>query len=344
MKNIKIMLGALAVALMGLTSCDTELAQPPVNLPEGGIGTGAWDNPMTAYQAGLGSVNESQGESLWVRGYIVGYVDTGVSNTLNNESATFTVPASVTTNILIASDPTERDWENCVPVQLPSGDVRTALNLSANPDNQGKEVCIYGVTGSKYCSAYGVRSVTKYNWGSEGIEPDPTTEPPVGSTKFVDLDFTNGMQGFTFDQGNPSEEGFETWKQSSSYGLVATGGVSNSTAKTTDAQAISPEISLAGYSVVRMNVHQAANYFTNTENFLKMCSINVREVGTTEWEAVTMPLPPAGNSWSYSDSGMIDLDKYAGKKIEIAFRYTSIYTLSGTWEVDELQLYGVAAN
>lgn len=337
------MLGALAVALMGFASCDDELAQPPVNLPEGGIGTGAWDNPMTAYQAHLGSVNENLGEIVWVRGYIVGFVDTNVGNVLKEESAAFTVPATVKTNILIAADPEERNWENCVPVQLPSGNVRNALNLGDHPENQGQEVCIYGQTGSKYCSAYGVRSVTDYNWGNIGIEPDPNTVAPAGSKTILNVSFLNNMQGFTFDQGNPSEEGFLTWKLTEKYGLVATGGIANSNAKTTDAFAISGEISLEGYAEVRLNVHQAANYFNNTETFLQMCSINVREAGTADWTPVSMPLPPAGNSWSFSDSGMINLDSFAGKKIEIGFRYTSTPSTSGTWEIDEMQVYGVPA-
>ena len=43
----------LVLMTLGLGACNDELAQPPVIIPEGGIGTGAWDNPMTTYQAGL---------------------------------------------------------------------------------------------------------------------------------------------------------------------------------------------------------------------------------------------------------------------------------------------------
>lgn len=340
MKNIKVIFSMLVLMALSLGSCNDDLSQPPVNLPEGGVGTGEWDNPMTAYQASLGSINEKLGEVVWVRGYIVGFVDTNVGNVLKDETAAFTVPATVKTNILIAMDPKERDWTKCVPVQLPSGDVRNALNLGDHPENQGKEVCIYGQTGSKYCSAYGVRSVSDFNWGKEGIEPDPNFVLPMGSKAIKDLNFLNNMQGFTFDQGNPSTAGFETWKLTEKYGLVATGGRSGS-AVTTDALVVSEEIDLAGFGDIRMNIHSAANYFNNAETFNQMCQTLVRVAGETEWEAQTLPVSPAGNSWTFSDSGYINLDKYAGKKIQVAFRYTSTTSLSGTWEIDKMQLYGV---
>jgi len=333
MKNIKIIFSLMVLMALGLGSCDDDLAQPPVTIPDGGIGTGAWDNPMTVYQAGLGSINENLGETVWVRGYIVGFVDTNIGNVLKAETANFNVPATVKTNMLIAADPNERDWSKCVPVQLPSGDVRSALNLGDHPENQGKEVCIYGQTGSKYCSAYGVRSVSSYNWGSEGIEPDPNFVLPAGSKSIKDLNFLNGMQGFTFDQGSA---GSEVWKLDAKYGLVAKGNKS-----VTDAMAISEEIDLAGYAEIRMNVHSAANFFNNVETFNQMCQTLVREVGAAEWEVQTLPVPPSGSSWSFSDSGYINLDKFGGKKIQVAFRYTSTSSVSGTWEIDKLQIYGV---
>ena len=342
MKNIKVIFSMLVLMALGLGSCNDDLSQPPVTLPEGGVGTGEWNNPMTAYQASLGSINQTLGEVVWVRGYIVGFVDTNVGNVLKAESAAFTVPATVKTNILIAMDPKERDWTKCVPVQLPSGDVRNALNLGDHPENQGKEVCVYGETGSKYCSAYGVRSVSNFNWGENGVEPDPNMTLPYGAKAIKNLDFMAGMQDFTFDQGVAPAEGFETWTLNSKYGFVGSGRDANAKVNyNTDAMAISPEYDLAGFGDIRLNVHSAANYFTNTENFNQMCQVLVREAGATEWETLVFPIPLAGNSWTFTDSGYFNLDKYAGKKIQIAFRYSSTTSLNGTWEIDKMQIYGV---
>lgn len=349
MKNIKILLSLMLLLAAGLTSCDNDYAQPPVTLPEGGVGTGAWDNPMTAYQALLGSVNENY-TTPWVKGYIVGYINTNVSNSLSAATAEFNAVNAVQTNMLIAMDPNETNWENCATVQLPSGDVRNALNLSAHPENLGKLVCIQGTTGSKYCSAYGVRSVSAYNWGNMetgecvGIEPDPAFDLPAGSVQLAQLKFTGGMNGFTFDQGNPSTAGFETWKLDSKYGFVAKGGIANKDAIDTDAWAISSEFDLTNFKDVRLLVRSAANFFNDQATFNQYCRVCVREIGATDWTTVTLPVPPAGNSWKFSDSGYADLSAFAGKKIEVGFHYTSTPTLSGTWEIDSMTLHGVPAN
>lgn len=326
---------------VGLVSCDDDYAQPPVNLPEGGIGTGAWDSPMTAYQALLGSVNEDY-PTPWVKGYIVGYINTNVSNSLSANTAEFNASNAVQTNLLIAMDPEETNWENCATVQLPSGDVRNALNLGSHPENLGKLVCVRGTTGSKYCSAYGVRSVSEYNWGEVGIEPDPNFELPLGSVQIASLKFTSGMNGFTFDQGNPATEGYETWKLDTKYGLVAKGTSSDSF----DAWALSSEFDLTNFKEIRLLVRSAANYFVkdNVSYFDEYCFVCVREVGATDWTVVTLPVPPSGGTWTFSDSGYAALDEFAGKKIEVGFHYTSNPTVWGTWEIDSMTLHGVPAN
>ena len=224
-----------------------------------------------------------------------------------------------------------------------SGTVRDALNLASNPDNLGKEVCILGSLDEKYFGAYALKNSTDFNWGDKGIEPDPLMIPPYGSQKIWYKELKTATDAFSFDQGNPSTAGFETWKYSDKYGIVATGGKSGS-AVTADAMAISQEISLEGLKEPRLLVHSAANYFGNAESFGNMCQTLVRVVGTETWDQVALPAPPAGNSWDFSNSGFANLDAYAGKKIQIGFRYTSTSSLSGTWEIDIVTVTGVPAN
>lgn len=339
-----------ALALISLTACDNEQALPPLNKPaalgDATLGDGQWNTPMAAYQAALGSVPHDEfgydRSECWVTGYIIGWVNVDISNANLALAADFTVPANVNTNIMIASDPNEKDPANIATVQLPSGEVRNALNLKDHPENLGALVTVYGTVGIKYCGQYGVRSVSDYVWGDKGKEPDPNMVLPAGAREFYSVDLTKGMEGFTFDQGNPSQAGFETWKHSTQYGLVATGGKTPS-AVVTDAMAISPVIDLTNYTDIRMMVHQAGNYFNNAEGFLQMTSTLVREEGSTEWNAVAMPYPPAGNSWTFSNSGYVVLDDYAGKKIQVGFRYTSTASFSGTWEIDKVTVAGVYA-
>ena len=102
-----------------------------------------------------------------MKGYIVGFVD----GAKLAEGAKFTAEGCETaTNLLLATNPAETNVENCIPVQLPAGDIRAALNLQDNPDNLGKEVKLYGYV-LKYFSAPGLKNVTAYEFtGETGVE------------------------------------------------------------------------------------------------------------------------------------------------------------------------------
>lgn len=339
----------MAVALTGMISCNDELAQPPVTLPEGGIGTGAWDNPMTAYQAGLGSVNDKY-SAVWVKGYIVGCVNTGVGNVLKAESADFSVPAPVNTNMLIAADPDERNWENCVPVQLPSGEVRNALNLASNPDNQGKLVCILGTTGDKYCSAYGVKSVSAYKWGDEGDPSIDNLAPETGGgtdpadpsaeviyTALAEAD-TELPSTWTID--NVTLTGSLTyiwsWKEyNSSHYLNASAYMSGNNAALS--YCYSPVISLEGYTAASVSFDHAAKFQTTIK---ELCKVVVREEGSSTWTDLEIPVWPGTTSWAFVNSGEIDLSKFAGKKVQVGFKYESTAEGADTWEIKNLTVRG----
>lgn len=115
---------------------------------------------------------DNPGEKYWVKGVIVGYID-GMSVS----GATFDLSGETisNTNLLLADKAGVNDVTLCIPVQLPSGTVRTALNLRDNPDNLGKELLIYGSL-EKYFSVAGLKSPTEYvlEGGDEPVEPDPT--------------------------------------------------------------------------------------------------------------------------------------------------------------------------
>lgn len=179
--------GLILMLGIGMAGCDNDYAEPPVPQPDGGvIGIGTWDDPMTAYQVLQGFVNDSIAEP-WACGYIVGYCNTNVSNTLSAASAVLKGEGcTVPTNMLITwknpADLTPGDsitWEDCATVQLPNTDVRKALNLKDHPDNFGKLVTLRGTTGSKYCGAYGVRSVSDFEWGDKGKDLPPVELQPL---------------------------------------------------------------------------------------------------------------------------------------------------------------------
>ena len=193
---------ALALTLsIGAVSCNDDLAEPPIPTPDGGrIGLGTWDDPMTAAQVLTGYTNDSIAQP-WATGYIVGYCNTNVSNTMSEKSAVLQGEGcTVATNMLISYiDPTapgvSLTWEDCATVQLPSGAVRNALNLKDHPENFGKLVTLRGTTGSKYCGAYGIRSVVDYEWGDKGKETTAEEVAPV-SYLFQGFDTSTDLNAY----------------------------------------------------------------------------------------------------------------------------------------------------
>ena len=98
-----------------------------------------------------------------VTGYIVGAMN---SDGYIPEFGTTTVA----TNLLLSDNADEDKIANCIIVQLPSGNIRSALNLVDNPDNYKKQV---KVTGSieKYFQSAGLKTPTAYEFtGVTGIE------------------------------------------------------------------------------------------------------------------------------------------------------------------------------
>ena len=92
-----------------------------------------------------------------VRGYIVGWIKGGNFHS----GANFNADASVATNLILADSADESDTDYCIPVQLPSGSVRSALNLVDNPSLLGRYVELTG-TVTAYFGERGLKSVSAY--------------------------------------------------------------------------------------------------------------------------------------------------------------------------------------
>lgn len=119
-----------------------------------------------AEESGTLSVNEAiqlfqnHGTSKGiVEGYIVGYTQSPSKYTKD--------PAKFgDTNVAIADSPNEINPDKIMPVQLPKGEVRTAVNVKDHPENIGKKVRLTG-TLELYFSSPGLKSVTAYKFQDE---------------------------------------------------------------------------------------------------------------------------------------------------------------------------------
>ncbi|MBS4191141.1 endonuclease [Bacillus sp. FJAT-49705] len=91
-----------------------------------------------------------------VEGYIVGVTNNGPKYQHQG-------PFTVNTNIAIADSADETDAKKILPVQLPAGSIRTALNLVDHPENLGKKINITGNL-TAYFAVPGLKSPTAYSF------------------------------------------------------------------------------------------------------------------------------------------------------------------------------------
>ena len=141
------------------------------SLPTGLTGDGTMENPFTIED--VIALNNQFVGPYYVKAYIVGQVvgaslSTGAEfeapfNPSTNNDGTVN---TYNTNLLVASTLGETDAAKCVPVQLPTGDLRTNFNLPENPDMHGQEVLICGSL-QKYFSVPGIKSPTSIELLSE---------------------------------------------------------------------------------------------------------------------------------------------------------------------------------
>lgn len=130
-------------------------------------------NPYTVTDA----KTVGSGTNVFVKGYIVGFIpDKSLSE------AVFSAEKAVNLNVIIAASADETDVNKCMPVQLPAGDIRTAVNLKDNAANLGQEVLLCGNIES-YFGAIGVKSTSYAKIGSKEVGKKPgSTTPETPST------------------------------------------------------------------------------------------------------------------------------------------------------------------
>lgn len=139
------------VAQVGYAYLIEEL-EPERPQMEGAEGEGTEVSP---YNVAAAYNNQGATEAVWVEGYIVGFI-----NRRNENKATFTVEGcNEVSNVLIAKEAS--DTVVYMPIELPSGEVRNALNLKDNPTNMGKKVKVYGML-QEFFFIPGVKGITKF--------------------------------------------------------------------------------------------------------------------------------------------------------------------------------------
>ncbi|MCK9291115.1 MAG: DUF5689 domain-containing protein [Bacteroidales bacterium] len=298
----------------------------------GGSGAGTQSDPYNIESA-IDKQDASPYIVGWIQGYIVGSVKQGVTSISSADDIHWSPPFTSATNVLVADSKTQTDYTQCVVVNLPAGSpLRAQVNLLDNPDNLKKSLKVTG-TLRKYFGIAGLRD-------SPGQSGDFELEGNgAGGDLIFSEEFKNSLGSFTaFDI-----DGTQNWHWDNfDGGCAVMAGFASGISYENEDWLISPAINLTSHTDVVLNIRQAANHVQDHWELLQLMvstdydgSSNPEEQGS--WNELQVPNKPAGNTWTFVDSGDISLAAYEGAStVYIAFRYRSTSSIASTWEISKV--------
>ncbi|KWW25071.1 MAG: nucleic acid-binding domain-containing protein [bacterium F082] len=305
----------------------TGVTPPEPPTPGQGEGSGTADDPYNV-AAGIGL--QSEEPIAWVHGYIVGAVKSGLSSVTGNADINWSAPFDLATNVVIADDAACREISQCIIVNLPAGKpLRIQVNLMDNPDNLGKHLAVNGKL-RRYFNQAGLRD-------SGGTENDfvlegGVTPPPTPGTTIFSETFASGQGQFTIEDVMLPQELTYVWQHDASYSCMKASAYVNQ-AYAAESWLISPVIDLSNASAATLKFDQAVNHASPDGALSVMISTDYDgNVFQSTWTELSLSQWPAGNNWTFINS-TADLSEYLGQRVTIAFKYTSNFNASATWEV-----------
>ncbi len=286
--------------------------------PADGEGTGTAADPYNVAAA----IATQNNDMAFVKGIIVGYIQTGNQNT-----PFFGASDSLTTNILIADNANEKNVARCIPVQLPTGPIRNALNVKDHTENLGKEVLLYGQL-TAYFSQPGLKNVTYAM-----LDGNKYGDEPADPSRIVFSEsFLNGQGAFTIQDVNLSEGLSYVWSYASNYKCMKASAFLNSTNLAAESWLISPVIELPADADCSLSFSHAERFFGNATSELSVWA----KTAEGEWTNLNLANYSDGSNFTFVNSGALSLAAFKGETIQIGFKYVSTANNAATWEVKDV--------
>lgn len=297
---------------------------------------GTKEKPYTVANVQAGAT----GTGVWVKGYIVGWID---GKTLADGAKFNADGVTVSSNVMLADAADAATTAKIIPVQLPSGEIRKAVNLQDNPANYKKEVLLkgnlvayFGVPGLKEVSA-AVIDGKEYPMGG-----DDQPSGDVVTSLDENFDASTDIPAGWFQKQAAGDKAWYVRNFSENNYITMSG--YNGTAPF-DQWLLSPAIDMDKVSDKTLTFDTQVNGYGATTTTLKVYIVTdpANLATATEFKATFATAPAAGadGKTKYSEwvkSGNVDLAKYKGK-VYIAFRYQASKDANyATWCVDNVKL------
>lgn len=163
--------------------------------------------------------------------------------------------------------------------------------------------------------------------------PDPQPQPDEKATIFSEL-FNVGQGDFTIDNKVMNDPLTYVWSFDEKRSLIKASAFVGGQKLAAESWLVSPVIDLTQAKETELSFNETGNFFGGLDNFKAACTLKVKEEGG-EWTDLAYNVAADGQSWT-SGIATANLAAYDGKKIQLAFAYTSNTEFAGIWQIKEL--------
>ena len=247
-----------------------------------------------------------------------------------DESLSLTVPAtttSVTINVTgnVAWTASASDGATVAPASG-EGAGTVTVSFPANTDPAEKEYTVLVCTDDAAIIA------------AEGDEFVFSITQEAASTEAkgypFEETFENGQGDFSINNVTLGEGLTYVWKHDSSNKYMKASAYAGSS-KESESWLVSPVVDLKDATSPALYFSQCINkYFGDVT---KEATVWIKEEGG-EWNQLTIEYPALSGNWSKMTDYTVDIKSYAGKKVQVGFKYTSSTSAAGTWEIKDFKL------
>ncbi len=157
--------------------------------------------------------------------------------------------------------------------------------------------------------------------------------------------FTESLGNFTA----VNVSGLQNWGWRAVFGAVMSG-FQNSVANPNEDWLVSTVFDFSGKSAATISFEHAINYAVTSTDLLQNHTLWITdnyiesEIATNNWSQLSIGKMPAGNNWTFVNSGDINIPKILLKKnVRIAFRYLSSSKVASTWQIRNINLNGLCS-
>lgn len=147
--------------------------------------------------------------------------------------------------------------------------------------------------------------------------------------------FKTSMGEFTINDVKLPEGSTYVWKHDADKGYMKASSFVGGKNLESESWLISPEIDLTKIKAATLSFEHAMN-FVRSDNVTDHIFVYAKKAADADWTLLTVPTYPDGKSWTFVESGDIDLKNFVGSKMQIAFKYVGSTKVAPTYEVRNL--------